>query len=127
MQRKSERGKVREWSRRLKRFVKSDQTVAEFCRAESVSEPSFYYWKRKLGVKSKLARRRQDGRQLKSSHQARLPVFKPVHVLSPESMSAMTIRLPDGIVVELGNDIVTIEKVMSQLLGHQPDSGAKSC
>ena len=34
--------KVQQWSERLSRFGDSGQTVAEFCRAECVSQPSFY-------------------------------------------------------------------------------------
>ena len=41
--------KVQQWSERLSRFGDSGQTVAEFCRAERVSQPSFYQWKKTLG------------------------------------------------------------------------------
>ena len=41
--------KCQEWTERLERFAKSRQTVAEFCRDERVSAPSFYQWKQKLG------------------------------------------------------------------------------
>ena len=34
--------KIQQWSERLSRFGDSGQTVAEFCRAECVSQPSFY-------------------------------------------------------------------------------------
>jgi hypothetical protein len=36
------------WMERLQRFKQSQMTVAQFCAAESVSQPSFYNWKRKL-------------------------------------------------------------------------------
>lgn len=36
------------WMERLQRFEQSQMTVAQFCAAESVSQPSFYNWKRKL-------------------------------------------------------------------------------
>ena len=49
MSRVSDPVKVEQWSERLSRFGESGQTVAEFCRAECVSQPSFYQWKKKLG------------------------------------------------------------------------------
>ncbi len=36
------------WTVRLQRFEQAQMTVAQFCSAEGVSQPSFYYWKRKL-------------------------------------------------------------------------------
>jgi hypothetical protein len=37
-----------QWRGRLARFGKERQTVAKFCATESVSVPSFYYWRTKL-------------------------------------------------------------------------------
>jgi hypothetical protein len=34
----------------LSRFFSSGSSAAEFCRREGVSEPSFYYWKRRLAA-----------------------------------------------------------------------------
>lgn len=36
------------WTERLQRFEQAQMTVAQFCAAEGVSQPSFYTWKRKL-------------------------------------------------------------------------------
>lgn len=36
------------WTERLARYRQAQQTVAEFCAAEGVSEANFYHWKRKL-------------------------------------------------------------------------------
>ncbi len=36
----------RRWAERLERFRRSGQTIAQFCAAEGISEPSFYVWKR---------------------------------------------------------------------------------
>jgi transposase len=38
------------WAERLDRFRRSGQTVAQFCAAEGISEPSFYVWKRTLAA-----------------------------------------------------------------------------
>ena len=40
--------KVLEWRRRMARFRRSRRSVAEFCRGEGVSAPSFYQWRRRL-------------------------------------------------------------------------------
>ena len=48
MARGSRPEKVQEWSHRLQRFEDSSLTVAQFCRAEHVSEQSYYHWKKKL-------------------------------------------------------------------------------
>ena len=41
-----------EWHERLRRFARSKLSVAEFCRRERVSTPSFYQWRRKLADSS---------------------------------------------------------------------------
>jgi len=38
-----------EWRHRLARFVEGSLPVKEFCQAESVSEASFYRWRKQLG------------------------------------------------------------------------------
>jgi transposase-like protein len=40
--------KAQEWRRRMRRFLRSRQSVAEFCRQEGVSSPSFYLWRKRL-------------------------------------------------------------------------------
>lgn len=47
--------KVREWQRRMERFEAAQQSVAEFCRKEGVSAPSFYQWRKRLAGRSRLA------------------------------------------------------------------------
>jgi hypothetical protein len=96
--------KVREWMRRFRRFEKSKLTVAQFCKDECVSQPSFYHWKKKL--------REQPG----TSHAARKR-FQPVHIAAsvaakPES----TIHLGRGVQIELGSDLRIAESIVRQLL-----------
>lgn len=40
----------RRWVERLERFRRSGQTIAQFCVAEGISQPSFYIWKRTLAA-----------------------------------------------------------------------------
>ena len=37
------------WAQRLKRYQLADQTIADFCRSENISQAAFYYWKKRLG------------------------------------------------------------------------------
>ena len=41
-------GKVAEWKRRLRRYERTELTVAEFCRQEGISVSSLYQWMRTL-------------------------------------------------------------------------------
>ena len=40
--------KVAEWQERFARFDRSGTSIAQFCRDEAISPPSFYIWRRKL-------------------------------------------------------------------------------
>lgn len=39
------------WRERLRRQAGTECSIAEFCRQEGVSAPSFYQWRRRLGKK----------------------------------------------------------------------------
>ena len=125
MPRESSPAKLREWTERLKRFAKSNQTVVDFCSAEAVSQPSFYQWKRRLApaARTKTAKVRRGSKKPANPS----PRFQPVFVTPREDAVSVRIRLPDGAVIELGEDILMIEKVVDQLLGHQPTLGADAC
>ena len=116
MSRGSNQLKVKEWTSRCERFGKSGQSATQFCEAEGISTPSFYRWRRKLGrsAKGRKGRRRSTRRRA-----SRPSAFKPVNVALPDRSSGMTIRLPGGIVIELGSDAATIDSVMNQLLDRQ--------
>jgi transposase-like protein len=43
-----------QWQARLRRFERSGQSVAEFCKAESISAWSLYDWRRKLKASSRV-------------------------------------------------------------------------
>jgi len=52
MSRSANPGKRSQWLERLRRFSRSEVSVAEFCRREQVSVASFYQWRRKLNGSS---------------------------------------------------------------------------
>jgi hypothetical protein len=74
------------WHERLTRYAATDQTVAQFCRDEGVSTPSFYQWKKKLGEKN-LARQAP-------------PPFVPLTLSMPQQQ-ATTLTLPGGASLDL--------------------------
>jgi hypothetical protein len=77
------------WRERFERFAVERGSVAEFCRREGVSLPSFYRWRKMLGCASA---RRGTGRQ----HEPRfLPVEIPVSLLT----TGVRMELPGGAVV----------------------------
>ncbi len=79
--------KSREWRRRLLRFEKRGATIKEFCRQEGVSEPSFYPWRKRLGMKD-------AQKPVRAGSPAESPaVFRPVRLLTRESHVA---HLPGG-------------------------------
>jgi len=85
---------ARLWAERLERFKQSDLTVAKFCQAEGVSQPSYYHWRRKLLGPAKTSTPDQSA------------TFLPVRIAEtyPQPVSAepatdahATIELPGGV------------------------------
>ena len=99
--------KVQLWTERLERFAQSGQTVVQFCRAEGVSQPSFYQWKKKLA-------RQATAANSFDSKSAR-PAFQAVEITSP-NRCATTVRLANGVEIELGGDLRVVQAVVKQLL-----------
>ena len=141
--------KVQLWHKRFARFKYSGQTVDRFCRDEGVSVPSFYLWRKKLAVglaernswaqsaataQKPLPNRQLLNRPLPKSRPA--SPFQPVELNGPSCDTAagrgVTVRLPDGIEIAVGCDLLVIEQVVGQLLGRQQsgrglDNGAAAC
>lgn len=81
------------WMERLQRFEQSQMTVAQFCAAESVSQPSFYNWKRKL-------RSSPDPKALAVAKF--VPVsFQPAPDCPTASHTSATIELPGGVRIRI--------------------------
>ena len=127
MSRRSEPAKFREWSDRLRRFERSSQTVADFCRAEGVSRPSFYRWKRRLAGGERRHPAGVKPRQRSGSPANRRVGFRSVVITPPAHAARVKVRLPDGVEIDLGDDPRVIERVVGQLLQHQAGTGADGC
>ncbi len=125
MSRGSSTGKVRQWTQRLERFEKAQQTVKQFCGDEGVSQPSFYQWKKRL--------------REQASHCGQLPAgFEPVRVVPavaaqlPQGSSRQEsiVYLGRGIRIELGGDLRIVESVVGQLIaasGQADSTERQSC
>jgi transposase-like protein len=74
-------GKRREWQQRLARFEQAQQSVAEFCRQEGVSAPSFYQWRKRLAERPQAA-----------------ASFRPVRLVPA---AGVTVQLPGGTQLEV--------------------------
>jgi hypothetical protein len=73
------------WQERFTRFASTDLTVAEFCRSEGVSTPSFYRW-----------------RKIASPPSSPSPRFVP---LTLSTVQVATLRLPGGASIDLPGDL----------------------
>lgn len=112
------------WQERLERFSRSELGVAKFCAREGVSEASFYYWRKKLGYKSRRARRTD-----------RRGVFQPVTVVPASSEGvpqapAICIHLPCGTRIEVGaqaSDTVGVGGTEAACAGRGREGDAGSC
>ena len=124
--------KVEEWTGRLLRFHKSDVTVAQFCQAEGVSQPSFYQWKSKLRGQ-RLPTESPNRRSASSRNRTnKRPAFKPVQVTSSSqpsvSQPALTVCMAGGIQIEVADNPAAIQAVMRELLNAEKiNSGVASC
>ena len=81
-------------------------SVPDILRELGISEQTFYQWKKKLADQA-----RPSSSHSKSSRSA----FRTVEVTSP-CQAATTIRLGNGIEIELGDDLRVVQAVVKQLL-----------
>lgn len=125
MARQADPARAEQWARRLERYAQSGGTVAAFCRAEGVSAPSFYQWKRKLS-RDRAAKSGDDGRYDRKARQGQASAFQPVQVVGAGA-SNVTVRLGDSIAVDLGGDADTIARVVEQLWDLHRSAGGASC
>ena len=109
-------GKAAVWRERLRRYGGSRLTVAEFCRREQVSVPSFYQWRRRLAESERGAEsagpRSSPSRALARCVTA--PAFQQVML---SGGSVVTIELPSGVRMELpAQQWQLVRSVVAELL-----------
>lgn len=91
--------KERLWRDRISRHEQGGLSIRAFCAAESLSEPSFYWWRREL------AGRKAPWRVQPSAQRAStvLPVaqFVPLTVTPSSPCSSIEIALTSGVVIRV--------------------------
>ena len=133
--------KAEEWADRFERFEGSSLTVARWCESERVSEPSFYYWRKKLRDVTERSRQETARPHDKTSGQRprrvapagkRQGSFQAVQIGSSDGErvreeattqhQVTTIHFGAGFRIELGGDLQVAELVMKQVLDACSDS-----
>jgi len=80
------------WSERLRRYARSNLTIAAFCERERVSVQSFYYWRRKLLEPGGTAGRGKSS----VSRVGRAPQRQDFVPIAIRNSAAVKMRLPNG-------------------------------
>jgi len=105
---RSGQDRVGVWGERLRRYERAGQTVADFCRREGVSVPSFYQWRKRLASSivqpSTGATRRAP----------QTPVFQQVMLTRG---AVVAVELPSGVRMELpAEQVQLVRAVVAELL-----------
>jgi transposase-like protein len=120
------------WRRVMARHRESGASIAEFCRQESISEASFYAWRRKLQQRSRRrASHTEAARRDASSPSALIPSILPVRIEpAVDASAALRIHWPGGIWLEMTRPVSQQE--VAALLGAlaetlSPSDEAQAC
>lgn len=105
--------KERYWRRLLRQWQRSGQAVRSFCRAQGLSEPSFYAWRRAIQERD----RQREPRSRRNPRQTgqHVPAFVPVTVVAPAPL--LEVVLPAGQVIRVpaGFDRTTLRQLLAVL------------
>jgi hypothetical protein len=130
-----------EWRARVARQSSSGLTIAAYCRQERVSQPSFYFWKRRLSgetparVAPSRAKKRRHPRKsqgawapFRTASAAQRPQVSPaaheafVQIPLPVARGSAWIEfsLPDGTVIRLPEqNLAALERILDTLAGRR--------
>ena len=122
MGRKKISGAEAVWRERLARFDRGDWTVAEFCRREGVSNPSFYRWRKRFEQRDRQARCVEPADQ-EASVAERPGRFLPVNVAG---LSVAEVEFPNGIKIRLPATNAEVLRTVI-LAGHEACRGGTPC
>ena len=122
----SKTSRTRLWLDRLNRQSNSAETIAEFCKQEGVSTPSFYQWRRRLSPRIETPRKVRKRKRPSAADFSEL-------IVAPASSVAQA-TLPGGVTLSLGNqpDIVAVivDRLVRSCSAAAPDEiaeTARSC
>jgi hypothetical protein len=109
--------KRREWEERFERFRASGLTVARFCASEPVSKNTFYYWAKRIGMRSTRARSAaRDG----ASEQHREPV-RHTHVSAVAAHTGLVLfRLGAAVEVSVPANCLNAIRCLVHCAQHSP-------
>jgi len=112
--------KERVWRRAFKDWRRSGLSVRAFCDWRSLSEASFYAWRRELAIRDREARARRESPV--NGPATNLPQFLPVHVVAdatpePGASRILEVQLPSGVRLRVpaGFDRQTLADVLAAL------------
>ena len=122
------------WRKRIDRQQRSGQTVAQFCRQEGVTTPSYYHWKRKLLSEQSTRQTRATPRRKAKApkrHQAKTtapsasPPFVQLPLPAPPSCPWIEVVLAEGTIVRLPQqNLAALHVVLGALGSNNPQSSA---
>lgn len=102
------KGRESYWRGVLEQQAQSGLSVANFCRQESISAPSFYIWRKKLAAWDTAGGGTQEansGARQASSTDRAIARLLPVHIESLESPTPVRILLPQGVSIDAPSNI----------------------
>lgn len=122
-------GKVADWKRRLRRYERTELTVAEFCRREGISVSSLYQWMRTLaGMPQGKASEWKANRLAKRLPCEASASFRAIELSPTQNSRLATIRLPGGVVIELHDDSVALKWMLGRVCRTTPPGkGDSAC
>ena len=115
-----DREKERGWRRAFKDWRRSGLSVREFCDWRSLSEASFYAWRRELAIRDREGEARRASPV--NGPGTNRPQFLPVHVVADAALPSgasrfLEVRLPSGVRLRIpsGFDRQTLTDVLATL------------
>ena len=121
------------WRKRIARQRQNGQTVAEFCRQEGVSTPSYYQWKRKLQAGRPARRKRATPRrkakaskspQVTAPAQSATAPFVQLPLPAPPTCPWIEVVLSEGTIVRLPQQNLAALRAVLGALGNNNEASA---
>jgi hypothetical protein len=118
-------GKERFWRRVLRQWQRSGLTIRDYCAAQGLSEPSFYFWRRAIQERKPQGAcasrdsagpvRRADAAGVRRGRSDGRPTFVPVSIVA--SAPALEVVGRDGCVIRVpvGFDAATLRQLLAVL------------
>ena len=121
------------WRKRIARQRQNGQTVAECCRQEGVSMPSYYYWKRKLQARQPTQPKRATTRRkakapkrspVKATARSASPPFVQLPLPAPPTCPWIEVVLSEGTIVRLPQQNLAALHAVLSVLGNNNQAAA---